>query len=1265
MRRIHLGLNLGHDRAAALVQDGEILVAIEQERLDRCKHSTGFMLQSGGDMRRIQPPYEAIRYCLDAVGAELEDLATVTGNMPGRDWAPPILRAQLPTSMKDRILQVPSHHLAHAWSAWSPSGFEEAVVLVVDASGSTVRDADGRWTESYSIYRGGPAGLELLHSERVRAHLASISTLGFVYEEVTRMAGFLTRVGESLEIPEAGKLMGLASYGGPQATDRRWIRCHPGDYHLDIRAWEIRLECEALKKRFDGGDAPGWMRPWIVDLAYKVQNELELALCHLVQTAVDATGLTRLCLAGGVALNSVANHKIVTQCGLDDLFVFPAAGDGGIAAGCALWACHEVEGCTTRVPLRRATLGREPQRAEIAAAVEAFGDRVTCEVLSGPAILEQTTDALVQGRVVARYEGRCEYGPRALGHRSILVDPSFERMKDVLNARVKFREAFRPFAPVVPREEAHEIFELAVDSPFMLVVPPIREEHRAGIAAVVHEDGTGRVQTCSSEENPFLHGLCHALVAARGGLPVVLNTSFNVAGQPIVETPEQAIETFLSTDIDHLALGDYWLTKRGAAVRDYNEHLEGLEPSPLPRGLPAGRPGVIDLMQELDEAIHLGLPSRHWTTQELAAIAAEGAHLKETAVEFRSTRMCAPLQTQIGPDAALLLDPINGCRLVDLDGRRQGALLPELEADLLLALVHGDAPTHASVLRERFDVADWPDAVRSVADLLAEFGIEVDTRSWLRLQSDAPMDWSAGGPACAEYADRDHRDVAMGRLADRLRACGYEESALCALLGVDSLQQIEPERMHWLDRWKLDQTIRADLARLFLLRAPVPRERLRVGLGEDACRTLLRHGLIRAQGSTCRATVDLFVADELLFFTDHRFALREEDALDESPVMYVGLDSLGLVHTAPRQRVASALDLCCGGGIQGLVAAARYADYVTAVDVNPRAVRFARANADLNRISNHEVLLGDLYVPVDGRVFDLILANPPFVPSPQCELRFRDGGSDGEAILARIVQGAAERLTEGGRLAVVTDLVDSGRYQSKLEGWWGDAPADRLVLTTAARDEILFSEPHARVPFGQTLGEYEAELDAWVTNYRAAGLESVDFGYVLLWKLPTGRGRYVQRVVESPVRPVHRSVSAWKQSLDLRRMGVPVEFVPVPGLRITETRDVMGRLESAELTVPGNAFFTVYRVDEQTLEILRELASSSSAAPLDSVYEELLDLGLLLARGSGDERKRAVVESHPSLQVVKPLRTSGTARISRIEEVPTKTTPTCLSSYLR
>ncbi|MDA0267679.1 MAG: carbamoyltransferase, partial [Cyanobacteria bacterium] len=463
MSQYHLGLNLGHERSAAIVKDGQIVVAIEQERLDRQKYSIGFMLQAPGIASQMQPPNEAIRYCLDSCGIALEELASVTANMPGYDFAPDIMRKIFPAEIADKVKALPSHHLAHAYSAYWPSGFDQALVLVADATGST--DAE-HCTESYTLYKGHGSDLITLHSETVSAHLAGLSTLGFVYEYVTRKAGFVTQVGNTrVSHAEAGKLMGLAPFGGEQVSLHPWFKPVENSYSLAISPYDIFLEIAALEKKYDNGEGKPYLRPYLVDLAYKVQSEIEKALQHIVGVAMAETGLKKLCIAGGVGLNSVANYQLFKTLGLEDIFIFPAAGDSGIAAGAALWA-YASAGGVKRPELKQATLGHPYSASQITQAVAQFQDLVEFETLTPADLLNRSAQALAAGHIVARFEGGSEYGPRALGHRSIMVDPTFQRMKDIVNARVKFREAFRPFAPVIPQESVAEVFELETDSPF-------------------------------------------------------------------------------------------------------------------------------------------------------------------------------------------------------------------------------------------------------------------------------------------------------------------------------------------------------------------------------------------------------------------------------------------------------------------------------------------------------------------------------------------------------------------------------------------------------------------------------------------------------------------------------------------------------------------------------------------------------------------------------------------------------------------------------
>ena len=1258
MSQFHMGINMGHDRSVAIVKDGEILVAIEQERLDRRKHSVGFMLQSPDALNQIQIPEESVAYCLDALGITLDDIATITANMPGVDFATEILKGRYSQAMADKVRTIPGHHLAHAYSAFMPSGLDRALVLVADASGSTVCTENGRYTESFTLYVGEGNTLTPLHSEKVQAHLAALSTLGFVYEAVSRKAGFVTELDAGLSFPESGKLMGLAAYGGKQENWFPWMSKEEGRHAISMSAYDIFLEIEALEKRYDDGVGKPYFRPYLVDLAHKVQTELETVLCDLVRDAAADTGLTKLCMAGGVALNSVANYKVLMTCGLEDIFVFPAAADNGISAGCALWGYHQAQGKQAqRQALSSAFLGKAYGASEVDRAAAAFSDQIVVEDLGQDALEKRVAESLSQGNIVARFEGGAEFGPRALGHRSILADPAFQRMKDVVNARVKFREAFRPFAPVIPLDRAEEVFELANPSPYMLLVAPVREEFRAALPAITHRDGTGRIQTCTAEQNGFLHGLCNRLADLRGGAPVLLNTSFNVAGQPIVETPEEAIETFLRTDIDCLALEGKWIVKRHVAIQNYGDHIKDLPQEAFPEGLPAGQPGVGDMMQDLDRAIMTGCESQFWSASEVATLSARGARFKETSARFIETPFEVPLQTQFGSAATLVLNPRGGSCLVDEKGKQDAEDLTMDEVHVLLAMLEPCDMREKVRLALQASPAEFDAKVSRLSDVARRFGIALHS------------DWTASSSELDEAQvmtmDKTFGAFADGQvdMAQRLRSirqvffeARYCDQQICNLLGVDSLQTIEPTRLRYYDVHLLGEDPQSDLVRLFQLRAAVPRQRIESIFSTEDLALMLSLGMVTATGTEIRGAVDVFCSDGFLFATDHRYMIRAEDALEEDPVMYIGMDSHGLVQTAPREACDSLLDLCCGSGVQGIVAS-RYAGHVIAVDINPRAIRFARFNAQLNGVSNHEVREGSLYDVVESMRFDVILANPPFVPSPEANLKFRDGGATGENILRAIVEAAPAHLNPAGRLCIVTDLVDVANYETKLASWLPGVDGVGAILTTADRDEILFSVPHCHAPFAQSFEDYNRELDRWVQNFRGAKLEAVNFGYILIW-LGEGDGLdLTTRTIHNPSRPMWHDVQDWvSQRLKWDGHGAEDMIIkPRAGLQLVTTEAISGEVVHQQVSFSGDAaFFTDYQLTPEMVEEMRRM--SRMDIPL-SRYRDTLD--------------REWVEALHRIGLLKlasrkqgSMRSTGQSRQPDIQQRATKTTPTCLSSYL-
>lgn len=1256
----HMGINLGHDRSVAVVRDGEILVAIENERLDRIKHSVGYTLQAPGNATHIQLPLEAMTYCLDHLGIDYQDLTTITANMPGEDLTSTILTSRLPRTVARNVLQIPSHHLAHAYSAYWPSGFDSAIVLVVDGAGSTITQDGQRATESYTVYAATDTRLEVIHSEKVPAHLAGLSTLGFVYEHLTRLAGFVTHLADQLSVPEPGKLMGLAPYGRLQPALQPWFETRDGSYRIQISAYDILLELESIKQRYGVPAERPYLEPSVVDLAFKVQHELEQALIHIVSLAKRKTGLNRLCLAGGVALNSVANTKLLTEVQLADVFTFPAAGDSGIAAGCALWAYHTQELGRRRVRLRHAYLGRPYSAQEIDRALESFADAIEVQRLEPEALVKVSAGALARGHVIARFDGGSEYGPRALGHRSILADPTFREMKHILNARVKFRESFRPFAPIVPLESLSSVFEVDIPQPFMLMTPKVREVYRETLPAITHIDATGRVQSLTAEDNPYLYALCRAVEQIRGGPPVLLNTSFNVAGQPIVETPVEAIATFLSTDIDYLCLDDCWISKQGRRALSYEEHLRSDWAIFDPKGLETDMESVTALMDRLDRAL-FGDSAQHcpWPRHELERISREVGCYRETSRLFAQRFFAGRARTALSRIAVLLLDPLGESRAVSVKGKVLGRYSAR-DAETLLALQQPPTSLELS-LRRRLGLTQAPLGERLAwgRAQLAALGASLHP-AWQDQPEppDSPV-MQDGGRFLAAFDDPGFSlRRGLTQLYLRVRQHGYRSAAICRALGVETLQSIEPLHLHYFDRFRLPVDPLGDLIRLFLLRCALPHPRLVELLGEPLIDLLESLGVLIPRAGLWASRVDLYSVEDLLLATDHRYMLLDEDEMDEEPVMYIGADSFGLVQTAPRTPVRNTLDLCSGSGIQGLIASG-YSEQVICVDINPRAVRLARFNAQLNGIDNLEVRLGSLYAAVPGERFDVILANPPFVPSPVRALGFRDGGGRGEDVLAEIVRGAGERLDAGGRLCVVTDLVDVADYRSRVEGWWRGGGADILVLKTADRDELLFSVPHAHAPFGQHLSDFNAALEVWVDNFRAEGLSGVNFGYLLLQRTSGSAGHYCARVVSNPTSSIRAEVEAYFSVCALLASGRAEEHHVVPHPDIILRTEGRPDTETTAwfLTSRGNPYFTTYPIGAGLAKLLGYIAlkqprlAEIGAGEDRSMVLDLIDKGILQLLERPRERS-----SPPA----------GTVQVTEsIAELESKTTPTCLSTYLR
>jgi carbamoyltransferase len=557
-----LGIGASHNGAVCLLHGDEIVAAVQEERLVRHK--------------RAEPPASrpslAIQYCLDAAGITAASLSAIGVCTLGDDGPADdvYLNPQLRAAAQRIPVTTVSHHLGHAIGAFATCGFESASVLIVDGNGSpwthlspgeldVVRPAqrarygpdDRSVHEIISIYSASETAVTPIEKHvalrpsptALKHGMKPFFSLGRLFENVGDQI-----FGEPLDGP--GKVMGLAPYGRPAIPVADFFEINGGEF----------LFRDAVQRRFTHDDRWPGRREEYTELAASVQQALEHAVVWLARHVREVLPSPRLCYAGGVALNSVANERIVRDGGFADVFIMPASEDSGTAIGAAYHALWQLAGRPARRRLAMDAVGRRYGDEEIQRAVASFPG---LSVERSPDVVQHAADLLTAGKIVGWFQGRSELGPRALGQRSILADPRPPQMKDVLNARVKFREAFRPYAPLVPLERAGEWFEApegALESPFMLRVMSFKPGRRAEVPAVVHVDGTGRVQTVARDANPRLHALLTTF-ENRTGVPILLNTSFNMSGEPIVETPEDAARCLVFSGVDVCIVEDCVISK--------------------------------------------------------------------------------------------------------------------------------------------------------------------------------------------------------------------------------------------------------------------------------------------------------------------------------------------------------------------------------------------------------------------------------------------------------------------------------------------------------------------------------------------------------------------------------------------------------------------------------------------------------------------------------------------------------------------------------
>ena len=593
-----------HDSAAALVEDGSIVAAAQEERFSRKKHDARF-------------PIHALRYCLDQTGAALTDVDyLVFYDKPlikferlletYLAYAPDGFRsflAAMPVWLKEKLflkdllkkelaalgncgpkdlppLLFTEHHQSHAASAFFASPFEKAAVLCMDGV--------GEWATT-SVWLGEGNSLT------PQWELDFPHSLGLLYSAFTYFTGFKVNSGEY-------KLMGLAPYGDPRYTDLILDKLlslkEDGTFRMDMRYFNYANGLTMTNRRFDalfGGpprkpESPVTQRD--MDLAASIQQVTEEIVLRLGRTVHGELGSENLCLAGGVALNCVANGRLLREGPFKDIWIQPAAGDAGGALGAALSVWHEYLYNPRRANggdrMSGSYLGPRFAEADIQSYLDSIGARYT--QLDDEHLIPRLAELLEQENVLGWFQGRMEFGPRALGGRSIIGDPRSKKMQSVMNLKIKYRESFRPFAPSVLAERVSDYFELDGESPYMLLVAPVSERiripmtedqqklfgieklhvPRSEIPAITHVDYSARIQTVHRETNPRYHDLLSAF-EARTGCPVLVNTSFNVRGEPIVCTPEDAYRCFMRTEMDYLVLENFLLAKTEQPAWDKDE----------------------------------------------------------------------------------------------------------------------------------------------------------------------------------------------------------------------------------------------------------------------------------------------------------------------------------------------------------------------------------------------------------------------------------------------------------------------------------------------------------------------------------------------------------------------------------------------------------------------------------------------------------------------------------------------------------------------
>ena len=557
-----------HDSAAAILKDGQVIAAVEEERFSREKNDDGF-------------PKQSIDYCMKEAGVATSELACIAfydkpilkferlldnyiasaprGLYSFTDVIPKWIHKRL--WIKEEIkkhlgdyrgkIYFPEHHMSHAAYTFFTSPFDEAAILTVDGV--------GEWTTtSYGSAKNSKI--------KLTADIRWPHSLGMFYSAFTYYLGFKVNEGEY-------KLMGLSSYGKPKYYDLIMDKLidvkDDGSLRLNMKyfafTWDKVMVNEKFQELFGIPRRTEDTKTEQIhlDIGASAQLVLEEVLLKMVNHLYEKTKLSNLCFGGGVALNGVANYRILKEGPFDKMHIPPSPGDGGSAIGCAAYAYYSIlnneriiENDAARIIANNVYVGPQYTNDEIKSFLETY--KIPYQKYERQELLQNTAKLIADQNVVGWYQGRAEWGPRALGNRSILADPRNAKMKDILNEKIKHRESFRPFAPSILEEHTSEYFELDIPSPYMLLVAKVKKPDK--IPAVTHVDGTGRLQTVSKKANPLYYDLINEFYKLTR-VPVIVNTSMNVRGEPIVNTPEQAFDMLLKTDMDYIVMGDHIIGK--------------------------------------------------------------------------------------------------------------------------------------------------------------------------------------------------------------------------------------------------------------------------------------------------------------------------------------------------------------------------------------------------------------------------------------------------------------------------------------------------------------------------------------------------------------------------------------------------------------------------------------------------------------------------------------------------------------------------------